>query len=380
MAAQALVLDNGSSTIKAGFAGEDTPHAVFPSLVGHVRQAGLASSSLPALPAHYVGEAACSRRELLSLSRPLERGLVVDWDDAERLWQYAFSGAALRVAPEEHSLLLSEAPLTPRASREKLSQVLFETFNTPALCLANQATLSLYASGRTTGLVLDAGHEITRSVPIFEGFAIPHATRLAPSLGGLQLEEHLLRMLVDERRYRFRSVAERELVRQLPELLCYVALDYELELHTAACTSELERSYELPDGRLFVTLGAERFRCPEALFQPSVFGFADSPGIHQCIVDSISRCDPDLSRDLYGNVVLSGGTSLFAGLADRLYRELGARAPPTTRIRVIAPPERKHSAWIGGSILASLPVFRQLCVSRQEYEEYGASVVHKRCF
>ncbi|ELR21176.1 Actin1 [Acanthamoeba castellanii str. Neff] len=139
-----------------------------------------------------------------------------------------------------------------------------------------------------------------------------------------------------------------------------------------------EQSYELPDGQV-ITIGNERFRAPEALFQPSFLGM-ESAGIHETTYNSIMKCDVDIRKDLYGNVVLSGGTTMFPGIADRMQKELTALAPSTMKIKIIAPPERKYSVWIGGSILASLSTFQQMWISKEEYDESGPSIVHRKCF
>merc|ERR1712243_67334 len=170
---------------------------------------------------------------------------------------------------------------------------MFETFNTPAMYVAIQAVLSLYASGRTTGIVLDSGDGVSHTVPIYEG-------------------------------YSFTTTAEREIVRDIKEKLNYVALDFEQEMATAAASTGLEKSYELPDGQV-ITIGNERFRCPEALFQPS-FLVMESCGIHETTYNSIMKCDVDIRKDLYANTVLSGGTTMYPGIADRMQKEITALA------------------------------------------------------
>ncbi|KAF9355669.1 Actin-2 [Mortierella sp. AD094] len=356
---QPVVIDNGSGVIKAGFAGDDQPKCFFPSFVGrpkHVRiMAGAVEGDV------FIGKKAQELRGLLKIKYPIEHGIVQDWDDMEKIWQYIYSDE-LKTMSEEHPVLLTEAPLNPMRNREMAAQIFFETFNVPALFTSIQAVLSLYSSGRTTGVVLDSGDGVTHSVPVYEGFAIPHAIQRV-DIAGRDVTEHL-QLLLRKAGYHFHTTAEKEVVRIIKEKTCYLPLYPAKEEKDAG---EKKEDFMLPDGNM-IKLGTERFRAPEILFNPELIG-QEYPGIHQVVVDSISRSDMDLRKSLYTNIVLSGGSTLCKGFGDRLLQEVKKLALKDIKIKISAPPERKYSTWIGGSILASLSTFKKMWVSAEEYQE-----------
>lgn len=232
----------------------------------------------------------------------------------------------------------------------------------PALFPSIQAVLSLYASGRTTGIVLDAGDGVSHAVPVYEGFAIPSSIRRI-DVAGRDVTEHM-QLLLRKSGYVFHTSAEKEVVRIIKEKEGYVALDPKKEekewLQNAGRGDGRVKDYTLPDGNK-IKLGAERYKAPEILFDPEIIG-QEYPGVHQIVVDAINRTDMDLRKALFGNIVLSGGSTLTKGFGDRLLHEVQRLAVKDMRIKIFAPPERKYSTWIGGSILAGLSTFRKVCL------------------
>nr|MDO8135799.1 actin family protein [Candidatus Njordarchaeum guaymaensis] len=374
VAAKPIVLDNGSGLTKNGYAGEDRPRSVWPTIIGYPKYTSIMTDVEHYTREYYIGEEALNLRGVLRLVYPVEHGMILDWQAMEKIWHFTFYND-LRVNPAEHPVLLTEPPLNPRKNREKMAEIMFETFNVPAMYVSMQAVLSLYASGRTTGLVVDSGDGVTHIVPIYEGFALTHAINRV-DLGGRDITEYLRRLL-RQRGYSLVSSAEREIVRDVKEKLCYVALEPEKEMKLAEKVAEMQKEYVLPDGEK-VVIGAERFLAPEVFFNPGVIGMEATP-LDESIVDSIRKCDVDLRRELYANIVLSGGSTMFPGLKERLEKEIKELTPEEVDVKIIAPPERQYSVWMGGSILSSLKTFQKLWITNKEYKEQGSSVIH-RCF
>ncbi|KAI8039904.1 hypothetical protein M5D96_007329 [Drosophila gunungcola] len=327
----AVVMDNGSGMCKAGFSTEDTPRVVFPSIVGRPRHQNVLVDSL--VDDCLIGEAAARKRGMLTLRYPIEHGVVKNWEDMEKIWKHTYE--MLRADPLDHPVLLTEAPLNPKKNREKMTEIMFENFEVPSLYVAIQAVLSLYATGRTVGVVVDSGDGVTHTVPIYEGYALPHAC-FRVDLAGRDLTDYLCTLLL-ERGVKMSTSAEREIVREIKEKLCY------------------------------------------ALFQPSLL-CQEVMGIHESTYHSILKCDLDLRKDMFANIVLSGGTTMFRNIEHRFLQDLTKMAPPSIRIKINASPERRFSVWSGGSVLASLTSFQNMWIDSMEYDEVGPTIVHRKCF
>eukprot|EP01132_Coremiostelium_polycephalum_P003558 gene3558-4433_t len=182
-------------------------------------------------------------------------------------------------------------------------------------------------------------------------------------------------LLLTERGVSFTGSSEvPDLVRDIKEKVSYIALDFENEVQKTS----ISKHYELPDGQILM-VGNESFRCPEALFKPWFLG-EEIPGIHELVYNSVMKCDIDIRKHLFSNIILSGGSTMFQGIADRMYRELIDLTPNGTKIKVISSQDRLYSSWIGGSILASLETFQEMLITKNDYNECGPSIIHRKCF
>jgi len=307
---------------------------------------------------------------------------------------------------------------------------MFERFNTLAMLAVVHAVLALYASGCITGMVVDLGGDVTHTVPICGGHALSHTiSRL--NLAGNELIDFLTRLLA-KCIYSFGNTAEREMVRDMKEKLCFVTTDFEREAAMATWLSDIQqshglpkdctraakafidslvekegngglkttssylsrlpnelldrvaamvstasqqhqKSYELPDGQ-FITISHEQFHATEALFQPLLMCM-ESAGVHKLTCDSMMKCDVRIMNEMWRKVVLLGGNTMFPGMANHLRSELTKLAPPNINVKVIAPCEWKYSVWISGSILSFLSSFQSAWISKEEYDECGALVL-----
>lgn len=375
-----IAIDIGSGVTKAGFASDEKPSFIMDTIIGIPKHESIMNQTKEVEEKLYIGDDAQNMRGALKLSYPIKRGVIQNWDHVEKLISHTLDAGLHLKNLEGHPVIITETVNNPKANREKMVTVMFETFQVPALYITNQAVLAMYAAGLTTGLVVDSGDGRTEIVPVYEGYSLSHAVNRL-ELGGADLTEHLMSLLKQAQEQAFKNTtAEFEITKSIKESLCYVANDYdkELTLYEGPQGKDMTKQYTLPDGKV-INIGTERFKCAEPLFTPALIG-KESDGIPGLCIKSVGACDIDVRASLASNVLLCGGSTLFPGFADRLTNDLQAQAPNSAlKIKVSAPMNREYSSWIGASILSSLASFSEMWITEDEYHEHGANIVHKKC-
>ena len=351
-----LVIDFGSGFVKAGFAGSNTPSLVFPTLIGRQRHAKVASGSEP-----LVGEAAQTSSEVIPKS-VIERGSIKNFHDFCVLVNYIYQSMDLRT--ENNNVLIARPSGTDTKQLETITEYFLETLRVPSISFISSAALSILSTGHVTGIVAECGYGVTNVVPIFESYGLEHA-RITSELGGYDVDNSLKTLLKKIGMTENDNAA----VHEVKEQLCYV--------RTSKDAPELPPApYEMPSG-MRLNIGPERYLGAECLFDPSLIN-SDAQGLSNSIATSIGRCDQYLRKDLIGNVVISGGSTMFPGMAERIENDLKASLQANPRI--IAAPERKYGAWVGGSIFAATPVFEQFQIKKVDWDSKKEKIFRQKSF
>eukprot|EP01052_Picozoa_sp_SAG31_P027206 SAG31_NODE_2527_length_5558_cov_2.684374_3_plen_465_part_00 len=346
----AVVIDNGSALIKAGFGGDEAPRSVFENIVGRVRFPELFVGPPPRPSAggeSFVGDECQGRQGVLAPRWPMEAGIVTKWDAMEEVWRHTFY--MLRVDPMEQPVLMTEAPLNPKTNREKMVEICLGKFSAPAVYVVSAAALSLqHACGGApckSGLVVDSGASVTHVVPIYKGYVLPHAVRRI-SIGGRDLDNYILKLLC-ELGYSFTGATVDHLLgRDIKEALGHVASQSVVAEPTredrdrTAANGDARMArrfeYDLPDGQV-IQVGDVSWRCVEPLFEPSLLGM-EGGGLPTHVYEAATACDAELHSAMLRGVVLAGGNMMFPGMAVRMEQEL--RALGAGGLRLIAAKRR----------------------------------------
>ncbi|XP_053665295.1 actin-3-like [Anopheles marshallii] len=347
----AIIIDNGCDTLKVGFTGDDEPTGIFRNVV-------LLSEGADGSMIRTVGCVAGKPYD--RFKRPMQRSEPYDWDAMECVWEHAFKDV-LKVAPENHRVLFTDRPLSPDITREKSVQIMFEKFSTPATYVSMQSTLALYGSGRTTGTVLNVGDFTSSVVPIYKGTPVREAIRLT-ELAGCDMIEYLSRALY---------IRDQEMAREIMEKVCAVSADAKKETVKYI-------DYKTSDGAVH-TIGEERYRCGDVLFNPSLISPHKVKPLQQQVVESVAICEEIIRKTLYAYIVLAGGPTTLNGFAERMQKEVTALLPSKYKCKVVTTQHPVLNVWAGGCMVAQSPLFQQSWITKQEYEEHGANIIHQKC-
>lgn len=382
----AIIIDNGSTLCKVGFAGDEVPRSIFPAVIGHSKYNltvnGHQNKDI------YVGNEAFEKRGTCILNYPNKSTGTLNTDEMDLLYHNIFHNE-LKVDPKEHPILLIEKLYKQKSRIESQVQILFETFNVPSICIEEKSVLALFSTGRDTGIVLHSGDYLSYACPIFERRPIQNAIKLS-NVGGNEITESIkneinFRFFCNSSNKRasegwssspflFNTSADNEIVRDIKEKCAYVSLDFYQELNSSRNSTEKYEIYRLPDQSV-ITIQNERFICPEILFKPQT-GIDNS--VSNLVYNSIQSCNDDIKNNLFDNIVLSGGTTMINGFTERFTSEVKNLVQLNCNVNVIAPKNRNIAAFIGGSIYARSPLFEYEDFSRNQYNENGPGIFNNK--
>ncbi|XP_061169418.1 actin-like [Saccostrea echinata] len=353
-AVPAVIIDAGSGSVKVGFAGDEDPEAEFPNVIGAPKHS-IAFSPLHEPPSEsdiLVAENAECNVKVLNVRYNVVDGIITWWAGMEKILDHALF-RKLDVDVSQFVILI----ISETSNRKQFLEILYQRFKPIELILVNQVILSLFASGRSTGVVINFGEGTSHVVPIHERNILQYAVRRW-GCNGLQLTEKLMEMLNISK-----TSLGRKYAKKIKEKHCYVASDPHAERRHVRYDQ-----CHLPDGSE-ITIGQEKFQCPEVLFQNWC--------IHRIVVRAIKSCDKDIQKDLFRNIVLAGGSTMLPGFPERLEKEIRDLVGETIEVNIIAPPDRNLSAWKGGSKIAPTDFFPCNIISGYEYKAGEYSIFHK---
>jgi actin-related protein 2 len=380
-----VISDNGTGFVKCGYAGDNFPQFIFPSMIGRPLMRYEEDFANVELKDIMCGDECAKHRALLETSYPVEDGKIKDWEGMGHLWDYTFN-ERMKIDPKDHRILLTEPPMNPKSNQKKMLENMFEKYGFAGAKVNIQAMLVLYAQGLLTGVVVDSGDGVTHVVPVWEGICPPLLVRRL-DVAGRHITRHLIKLL-QIRGYNFNRSADFETVRQIKEALCYVGYDLDVEKRLALETTSLIREFKLPDGRT-IKVGRERFEASEVLFNPSLID-VEAVGMSEMLFNMIQDAEIDLRADFYGHIVLSGGSTMYPGLPSRLEKDMrdmylkrvlngDEKALSKFKLRIEDPPRRKHMVFLGGSVLADIMKDRdEFWISKAEWEEHGERIIGKK--
>lgn len=397
MYSPAVVIDNGSLYSKIGYSGNTEPSFIIPTAIASKESKGSAMTKGQYDDLDfYIGEEAYQKQKTHNLSLPVKEGEINNWDDIEKFWQKTLY-SLLRVEPQDHVVLLTEPPLNPPENREQMAEIMFETFNVEGLHIGVQPVLSLFGRNslenktNLTALVIDSGDGVTDIIPIAHGYVISNCITHIP-IAGRDITRFIQKRLKD-RKLGIPAEDLMDASRNIKEMYCYLCKNINTEVAKYEDPgSDLHKVYSgvgrITGSQLNVPVGAERCLGPELFFSPEKFTKNWDRPLDQCVDAAIQSCPIDLRRDLYSNIVLSGGSTMFKNMNRRLqeriqervnirlgaYEQASQHSPTPIDCRISSYKTQRYGAWFGASQFAVLPEFSRVYHTRAQYSEYGPSI------
>ena len=383
-----IIIDIGSGIIKAGISGQELPKIMFPNYIGEPKYSKVLRSfrkDNQEIQEQYIGKDCLKFLGILKLRYPVKNGIFENDQDILTIFKYIYQNLEIdNEEISEHPILITEPLLNPYSNREKIASALFENLSAPAIFFASQPILSLFSTSSTSGVILESGEGVTQSCVVYEGYSIPN-TYIRNNYGGKDVTEYFLTLL-QRQGYSFSTTSEFEIVKKMKEDICFTSISGNInnpinimsgnmELSSNKNKSESSGIYNLPDGNA-IKIGDERSLAPEILFNPSIIG-SENLSFQEMIITSINKVDIDLRKNLYNNVLISGGNTLFKGIQEKFHSEIKKLAPKNMKVKLHTPGNRLLSCWTGGNVISTLEIFKKMWVSREEWIEKGnKSIIH----
>ncbi len=382
-----IIIDIGSGIIKAGISGQDIPKVIFPNYIGEPKYSKVLrsfSKDNQEIQEQYIGKDCLKFLGILKLRYPVKNGIFENEQDILTIFKYIYQNLEIdNEEISEHPILITEPLLNPYSNREKIASALFENLSAPAIFFASQPILSLFSTSNTSSIILESGEGVTQSCVVYEGYSIPNSY-IRNNYGGKDVTEYF-QTLLQRQGYSFTTTSEFEIVKKMKEDICFTTINSNisnplnnisnLDLSGNKNKSESSGIYNLPDGNA-IKIGDEKSLAPEILFNPSIIG-SENLSFQEMIISSINKVDIDLRKNLYNNVFISGGNTLFKGIQEKFHTEIKNLAPKNMKVKLHTPGNRLLSCWTGGNVISTLEIFKKMWVTREEWVEKGnKSIIH----
>ena len=365
-----IIIDLGSSEIKAGFFDNSSPKFRLKNIIGDSlskRNSSLINKSKE----HYISSECDKYYNDLTIRYPIQRGVFIKDDDIQLIFEYILTQLGLNTQQmKEHPLLITEPINNKLSNSEKISEILFEKMNIPSLIFAKQPLLSLISLGYSTGVVLESGSDITQSCVSYEGYLIENSF-YRYDYGGKDVS-NILKILLKQNNPNINSNVfdNIKVINEIKENQCYIKTLKDENEDFVSIPSD----YILPDGNKLV-LNDEKILAPEILFNNKLI-FAEYLTFHEMVINSINKVDINIKNKLYKTIILSGGNTKFKGIEEKMKTNLSYLMPRGVDIKIRTQINPELNCWNGGNIIASLNTFNKMLVNKKEWDECGKNIIH----